>query len=86
MQTRALPNAPAKMLMARNEPTNIARPVGSGVVVGLLEIEILALTLVELFMMRLKHRSLGDKGRPVSCLPSLWIEIRVDKMLFKSTH
>ena len=86
MQTRALPNAPAKMLMARNKPTNIARPVGSGVVVGLLEIEILALTFVELFMMRVRYSSLGDKGPPVSCLPSLWIKICVDKMLFKSTH
>ena len=74
------------MPMARNEAMNIARPVGSGVVVGLLEVEILAFTLVELFMMRTKHSSLGDKGPPVSCLPSLWIDIRVDKMWFKSTH
>ena len=55
MQTRALPNVPAKMLMARNDTTNAARPVGRGAEEWLLASEELALKLFELFMMKLKH-------------------------------
>ena len=55
MQTQALPTFAAKILMAVNETTKIARAVGNRVVGALLAVGKFALKYVDLFMMKLNE-------------------------------
>lgn len=71
MQTQVLPTVAAKILMAMNETTKIARAVGNRVVGALLAVGKFALKYVELFMTKQNHLSFREGRSIVRCLVSV---------------
>ena len=74
MQTQALPTVAAKIVMAMNETTKIARAVGNRVIAALLAVGKFAFKYVELFMMKLNHLFVTRRTLycTLSCLRLRW--------------